>query len=184
MTDRESSLGKPSVSGQDGLKSGRADGSEDATSSLEFLNGCAPEIAKIFRYWLSKGRNEQLPSRKDIDPVDIPDLLPKVQLVDVERNPLRFRYRLVGTELVERRGNDPTGKDVASAFYGADLQRVLENYTYVTDTQVFQYSNTKFQEPRGWYVSLERIYLPLSEDGETVDKILVLVIWSDKNSAE
>ena len=38
-----------------------------------------------------------MPSRLDIDPVEIPALLPYVMLIDVVK-PLNFRYRLIGTE--------------------------------------------------------------------------------------
>ncbi|MDP6390255.1 MAG: PAS domain-containing protein [Alphaproteobacteria bacterium] len=152
----------------------------DTTSSTKFLDACAPEIKQIFEYWDSKRRGRRMPSREDIDPIEIPRLLPKVQLVDVEQDPLRFRYRLVGTEMVARRGSDPTGKEVGKAFYGSDPQRIIANYTYVVEHKTHQYSNTQFKEPRGWYVSLERIYLPLSEDDDLVNKILVLVIWSDR----
>jgi len=38
-----------------------------------------------------------MPSRADIDPVEIPALLPYVMLIDVVE-PLNFRYRLIGTE--------------------------------------------------------------------------------------
>lgn len=38
-----------------------------------------------------------MPSRADIDPVEIPTLLPYVMLIDVVE-PLDFRYRLIGGE--------------------------------------------------------------------------------------
>ncbi len=51
-----------------------------------------------------------MPSRKDIEPTEIPDLLANVVLVDVTQDPLDFRYRLIGTAIVERIAFDYTGK--------------------------------------------------------------------------
>ena len=48
-------------------------------------------------YWLSKRQGRLMPARADIDPVEIPTLLPYVVLIDVVE-PLNFRYRLIGTE--------------------------------------------------------------------------------------
>jgi len=40
-----------------------------------------------------------MPSRADFDPVDIPRLLASTALVDVLRDPLDFRFRLLGTAI-------------------------------------------------------------------------------------
>jgi hypothetical protein len=60
-------------------------------------------------YWDSKRAGRRMPSRRDIEPTEILDLLPYVVLVDVEREPLDFRYRLVGTAVAARFGHDRTG---------------------------------------------------------------------------
>jgi hypothetical protein len=156
--------------------------SEKISSSMDFLKSCTPEIRSIYDYWDRKRQSRNMASRDDIDPIEIPELLPRIQLIDVEGAPVRFRYRLVGTELVTRRGFDPTGMEVDAAFYGADAQRVLSNYAYVTENKTHQYSRTVFEERRGWNVWLERIYLPLSQDGESVNMILVLVNWLDNQN--
>ena len=49
-------------------------------------------------------------------------------LVDVTADARRFVYRLVGTQEVAERGNDPTGKSVAEAFFGGSLEETLSCY--------------------------------------------------------
>jgi hypothetical protein len=52
-----------------------------------------------------------MPSRADMDPVELPRaLLPNLFLVDVEESPRRFRYRLVGTELTAIMRRELTGR--------------------------------------------------------------------------
>src|SRR5258705_7804623 len=45
------------------------------------------------------------PSRRDIEPTDIPYLLSGIVLLDVHYDPLDFEYRLIGGEVVKRSGN-------------------------------------------------------------------------------
>ena len=51
-----------------------------------------------------------MPKRRDVDPVEMrPDLLPYLILVQIEGEPFRVFYRLVGTNAVELFGCDVTG---------------------------------------------------------------------------
>lgn len=52
----------------------------------------------LLEYWDDRRRGRVAPGRVDIDPLDLsPSLLPHVVLIDVEHEPLDFRYRLAGT---------------------------------------------------------------------------------------
>jgi hypothetical protein len=55
-----------------------------------------------------EGRGRALPSRSDIDPIEIPRLLPHIMLVDV-MGPGLYRYRLVGTEIATAMGVNARG---------------------------------------------------------------------------
>ena len=70
-----------------------------------------PRLQRLHAQWLAWKGDLALPSRADFLPEDIGYLLGHVILFDVvagER--LRFRYRLIGTVLVARRGYDLTGR--------------------------------------------------------------------------
>lgn len=64
----------------------------------------SPIVSALHRYWLSKHVDGRLPSRSDIDPADIKPLLPNVLLGNIQWDPFRVFYRLVGTRIVEFRG--------------------------------------------------------------------------------
>ena len=53
-----------------------------------------------------------MPSRADIEPLDLPSYLPGIVMVDVGHDPYTLTYRLVGTREAEARGHNPTGKSV------------------------------------------------------------------------
>jgi hypothetical protein len=56
-----------------------------------------PKLCRLFDYWFGKCRLDRLPSKADIDPVDIPDILPHVVLWDVIEGGRDYRVRLAGT---------------------------------------------------------------------------------------
>ena len=55
-------------------------------------------LTAVFDYWRGKSTGLRLPRRRDIDPVDIPKLLPILMVVEVLPSG-RYRYRLIGTEM-------------------------------------------------------------------------------------
>ena len=82
----------------------------DRLRRLELSQMRSRRVQRLHEYWRAKsGADDPVPRRRDIDPVELPDLLPNLMLVDVERNPLRFRYRLVGTRVVDFSYHDFTG---------------------------------------------------------------------------
>lgn len=86
---------------------------------LELPQIRSQRVHRLHEYWRSKaGADGSVPQRRDIDPTDLPDLLPNLMLVDVERDPLRFRYRLVGTRVVDFSYHDFTGTYLDEAGWG------------------------------------------------------------------
>lgn len=115
-----------------------------------------------------------MPARAHIDPVEMPrQLLRGICLVDVVADERRYVYRLVGTGDVEVRGNDPTGKSVLAGFFGPSAENALSCYDRVVETRAPYLDPTPFTAPSGKWVNEETLFLPLSDDGETVNKILV-----------
>ncbi|HFC04138.1 MAG TPA: PAS domain-containing protein, partial [Rhizobiales bacterium] len=78
-----------------------------------------PEQRQIFDYWLSRSKQDRLPSRCDINPCDFPRLLPLISLIDVDLVHKRFRVRLAGTQLREHYGRDITGIYLDQVDYGS-----------------------------------------------------------------
>src|SRR5271165_4002420 len=66
----------------------------------------------LYAYWQAKRGARLMPARSDIDPADIPALLPYVMLIEKAGN--QFLYRLVGSGVVREVGHDATGTYVGS----------------------------------------------------------------------
>ena len=59
-----------------------------------------PDLRKLFDYWRSKRQGRPLPSKSDIDPVEIGWALSRIFLMDYEPDS-GFSYRLAGTDVSE-----------------------------------------------------------------------------------
>jgi hypothetical protein len=60
-------------------------------------------------YWSDKCAGRPMPARPDIEPSEIKHLLPNLLIIDLEAEPFRVRYRLLGTKVVVASGRDFTG---------------------------------------------------------------------------
>jgi len=68
-------------------------------------------LLNLAAYWSAQRGGHPLPPRSAIDPLDMPRrLLPYLALVQPTGQELEVRFRLVGTELVQRFRRDATGK--------------------------------------------------------------------------
>lgn len=142
--------------------------------NMEFPETCHPDTITMYKYWQEKCGDRTMPARSDIDPVEMPKrLLPGICIVDVVADERRYVYRLVGTGDAEVRGNDPTGKSVLEGFFGPSAEDALSCYDKVVKSRAPFLDAAPFTAPSGKYVNEETLFLPLSDDGMTVNKILV-----------
>lgn len=138
-----------------------------------WLARASASIRAMYGYWKSKCVGDRLPRRADIDPLDFPRLLPHITLVEVVADERRYVYRLVGTKEVEVRGRDPTGKSVIDGFFGPSLSDALRCYDTVVATKRPFYDDEPYITPDRRYSDDESLFLPLADDGETVNRIMV-----------
>lgn len=64
---------------------------------------------QLWQWWFASEKHAVPPRREDFDPLDVPRALSSITIFNVERDPWRFRVRLVGTRIVEETGQDTTG---------------------------------------------------------------------------
>lgn len=142
-----------------------------APSSEEFSDRT---LVAIHRYWNVKRADKLMPARRDLDPLEMRSFLPNIFMVDVQYNPLCFRYRLIGTAIVAFLGRDYTGRTVDEATYGKgdNLDRLLELFTTVVETRrtIGYKGNIFYVSGREW-LQVELLLMPLGADGVTVDII-------------
>ena len=135
-----------------------------------------PDIAEIYDYWCEAAPDRRLPGRQHIDPTTLPArLLPSLWLLDVQREPFRLRYRLVGTAIVEAMRADPTGKFLDDAHpHVKQRAEFFERYERVVRTGI---PSRRRGIAQLWihadYREIENLILPLASDGTNIDIIMV-----------
>jgi len=139
---------------------------------LSFVDRIESErLRDIYRYWLSKCRDGALPSRTDIEPTEIPALLPNVFLVDVVDGGRDFRYRLIGTHITESVGFEFTGQLVSEFMIGREAALRATDYRKVIEHQEPRYGIGDMVAFGGDQLSCERVLCPMSGDGESINMI-------------
>jgi hypothetical protein len=137
-----------------------------------------PEIARALAYWRAKRGERLLPSRADIDPLDLSVDLPRVMMAEVSHGPLEFRYRVAGTGTFRVHGEELTGKhprDLQPPEFGALIHsHYCECVTRRAPVLHLIQLNTGDVE-----TSYARIILPLSGDGAVVDRLLTVECYED-----
>jgi len=133
-------------------------------------------LREFYEYWSSKCRQNRLPARADMSPADIPRLLPYLYLVDVERDPLRFRFRLVGTRVCEWFGHDATGSYVDDPLDGDLDLGMAEVYRQVVESRVPRYVHRDIAELGTLVHCFDRLVLPLVGEDGAVEK-LICGLW-------
>ena len=126
-------------------------------------------LKKLLAYWLEKKGDRRAPGRVDIDPLEIVRLLPHVIMIDVERSPPRFRYRLVGTEIVKQLGRDLTGRYLDQLEHNPRIDAIAAEYARVASWGAPICATWEYTRDDGRFIRYERLALPLSSDGKTVD---------------
>jgi hypothetical protein len=142
---------------------------------LSFLSRCTDRVRRAYDYWNEKRGERTMPSRADIDPGEIRDLLPGIILVDVQREPFRLTYRLVGTDEVQARGQDPTGKDVKEHVFASVAEEGYKTYCLAAEMKVPIYDEEPTDCSNQWLREAGSLVMPLSSDGETVDKLMAFI---------
>lgn len=82
--------------------------------SIEFITDPGrirdANVRKFLELWQAAHVDGRAPGKSFLDPLRLRFLLGSLSLLEVEHDPLRFRYRLVGTDIVQRLGHELTGK--------------------------------------------------------------------------
>jgi hypothetical protein len=131
-----------------------------------------------YEYWRRKASGRPMPRRGDLDPIEIPRLLPHVMLVDVADG--RYRYRLIGTENERAQGINATGSFIDDVLKGQEYKtHVIGLYDQVVRERRPVYSEMLFMSPE--IGAIERhtkvLFMPLSDDGAAVNLVFVMQIF-------
>lgn len=139
--------------------------SDDGQLPLEEFRG-------LFRLWRARRGAALMPARSAFDLNDLRPWMGNIVLLDVLADPPDLRFRLFGSNVALRQGRDLTGRRISEV--GTLLARpIIDSYNSVLSSGVpmLHWYHDTAQDSRDMRVA--RLLLPLSDNGRTVDKIMV-----------
>ena len=131
-------------------------------------------VDELESYWYTKVQAGGMPKRSDIDPCDFVRLLPYILLMDIQYEPFRVRYRLIGTQVALHSRLDFTGYYLDQLTFNpaaVDFGRVYREIC-VLKVPIYGVSEIPCVDTayKGFYFAV----FPLSEDGDTVSQCIAV----------
>ncbi len=127
----------------------------------------SPLVHELYRYWNAKRGGRTMPRKSDIDPAEIKPLLPYILIGEFAGDPVRLRYRLVGTEVVSVYGIDFTGRWLDELDFGDQVEHGWAlQYRAVFHSRQPIYGSARLLATSGMEMPYEFGLFPLSQDGD------------------
>ena len=147
----------------------------DLDPGLDFVS---PRLADLKAYWDAKRGARRMPAPGEIDPVEMAAHLGHICLIDVLQAPLRFRWRLMGSSVVDAVGQDATGQFFDEAEYTEVFQGLAASCRWVVRERAPLRTVGTVPYADIGRMGCESVALPLADDGETVAQILSEMIFA------
>ncbi len=133
-------------------------------------------LQAVYDYWRGLGGEELRCGWKQFDLSAIPSgFVPSTMVVDIGPAMDDNRFRFWGSQMTLIHGGDMTGKSPYELEPGEMADAVYKNHFKVIEERVPSASIFEFVKATGTAHSHRTLRLPLSDDGETVSQIVVVV---------
>src|SRR5262245_4119938 len=131
----------------------------------------------VVNYWCAKRKGRAMPSRPDIDPLELRRLLPNIYLIDVVKTSL-YRYWIIGTTNSHRLRRNATGSFADKAIFGEHAHLIVEMYDHVVESRSPIINRARSFWTEVDWLNYTSVIMPLSPDGENVTMLLgVMDFW-------
>jgi hypothetical protein len=133
----------------------------------------SPSVRGGVEYWIGLLRGRRFPARTDLDPAAMLGQLDQLSLLDVSRNPLTFRLRLLGQITRDRQGV-AAGADISDVGDEQGRERILTRLRLCLEERqpirgIYRYA--LLNSPGKWLWA-EAVSCPLSNDGNAISHIV------------
>jgi|SRR5262245_23172384 len=129
----------------------------------------------LVAHWHRMRGSRLMPARADFDPLEVRRAIGYISLIEVQRDPLRFYFRLDGTKQVDLFGIDCTRRFLNEAVPPDHAALATQSYLEVVEGRAPRYHRRTipFHER---LITYEAVILPFSSDGERIDILMTGVV--------
>lgn len=132
-------------------------------------------LTRGHQLWLAVRGSAEMPSRSRISAALLNALRPQTLFFAIEREPLDFRYVEIGSRMMAVSNDDYTGRRLSEISHQRPPSLVWDHLTAAMDARAPIRGVLPYVGRNRDVGSIFHIVLPLAEDGETVDHLLVCV---------
>lgn len=145
-----------------------------------------PVVLEVLNYWYARRGDRLMPSPQDIDPVDFARHMPNLMMIQVDYDPFRLTYRLIGEEVSHAHGANFRGRQVTDVDETLPHLGTMLHELYKTVALLRRpvgVGGTMQFGGRG-YMTFEGAYMPLSVEGERTDRIFTVTTYKPLSASE
>lgn len=132
-------------------------------------------IQRGYGYWKNKAGARPAPAWSDINPAEIRDLLPNVVVIHVQREPLDFVERITGQRILDNGRRNSMGVPWREFPGRGPNSRIWQVMADVVEQRQPNFQKIPYVGRLRDFLYLQTIVCPISDDGETVNKLLGFV---------
>jgi hypothetical protein len=125
-------------------------------------------LRALLRYWVEKSTGLVMPFRRQIDPIEIPGILPIALLADV--TPLGARMRLLGSEATDAYGSETRDCLISDIQLGEFTVSWQDAFTRVIRSARPTYATGTYRRDTE-LCRVEMVLTPLTKDGTSIGEI-------------
>lgn len=140
------------------------------------MDELSPVLAQAFESWRALRRDTPCPRRRDFDPLLFRPVLGMLSLLEVFRDPMRFRYRIHGTETARWVGYDLTGKFVDEGANKAWVDMAHDHLGEVANSGRPALERHYNQIIGHRNLNVEALVMPLATDGVLPDFLISILV--------
>jgi len=136
-----------------------------------------PFLQMAYDHWATLRGDRVMPARADFDPMDIPRALPNIVLIEVQKEPLDFLYRVVGSVIVHHSATSFSGQWMSEIPERRSPNAPWMNCQKVVESCKPSRSTIPYVGPHKEFLETTQITLPLSSavDARDVTHLLLVI---------
>lgn len=136
-------------------------------------------LRRFVRYWLDKRGKHVVTRRVDIDPTEIPWILPLVWLYDYEPEGKRLRCRLAGESIRETYPVNIVGRCMDEFLPPSEWPDIQAHYLGVLEGKSIGHARGRVHRPEiGQAGYVERVILPLTDKSGAITMLIGATSYS------
>jgi hypothetical protein len=139
----------------------------------------SPLVRQLHDWWVAQRRASGIPDRSDLDPLALRGLLPNLIISEVETEPFRIRYRLVGTKIADVTSFDFTGRYLDEILAEGSETPWMEFYEIIYESRIPLFGSVTERTASGGSFTYEFGIFPLTAGGAEVRQFVSIEDYFD-----